>query len=198
MKGTLGALPAGEWAWGDNDNLGFNALYYKPATGENIATAHVEVNQNDPVWLYGGYQTIRNFKVFFGDEFSIKVIGANCSIEDSQFRFGGVNGVQIYGPNARAQNSISYESQRGFTVTDSGDNAILYNNVAFNNDNEGFLVNAGAQSVTIKNCIGSENAGDQFSLTQTIPPGFVAEYNDWYGANNAIFNNYISSLLSGR
>lgn len=191
-KGTLGALSAGEWAWGDNDNLGFNTLYYKPYIGENMANVHIEANQYNPIQIGRNYETLRYFKVFFGDTFGIRVTGTGCSIEESRVRFGGADGIEIKGLNTMIRNTIVYDSQRGFNVLNTANNVSLYNNVAYNNTNEGFSINASAQSVTIKNCTSSENAEYQFNLSGNMSPSFTAKYNNWFGANNTFFNDYIS------
>lgn len=41
--GTVGSLAVGEYDYGDNDTIGFNTIYYRPAAGELITTIHIEV-----------------------------------------------------------------------------------------------------------------------------------------------------------
>ncbi len=55
-QGVLGSLAAGEWAWGDNDALGYNTLYVRLANGLD-PDAMIAYGERDIVQMgYGGGQ----------------------------------------------------------------------------------------------------------------------------------------------
>lgn len=60
---TAGSLAEGEFAFGDNDTLGYNVVYYKPLSTETIATLRAEINRNSiAIEFSTDYTIVKNIK----------------------------------------------------------------------------------------------------------------------------------------
>ena len=64
-KGKTGSLNPGEWGLGDNDELGFSTLYYRPEKGDDIKSVHIEAGQReDVIVLEKAHNTCKRAKVY--------------------------------------------------------------------------------------------------------------------------------------
>jgi len=149
VDGTIGSLAAGEWAWGDNDSLGYNTIYVRDIFSGDPNVAHVSYKPTTTA-SYNIYKSVNGYYGFIGTtkhpwflDDNILPATENAPIEDNDVFEGADNypgATGLYEQRlmfsrtnndpqstwASVTNQLTNFSSSGFNDSDAIVNAPLY------------------------------------------------------------------------
>lgn len=185
QRGTAGSLSVDlNWAWGDNDTLGFNTFYIKIPSGASADDYEIIISQiNYCVDTNWGYQRFEGIWFSHGNISNIRARGIDWTTKNCIFSYADFNGFEV-GSSAKTytlENSIFFWSGHR-CVTLEVDSSITVNHAVDYSSHLFALIGAsvtGAGSMTVKNVV-SFNA-EAGSIDKKSATAVLTETNNlWY------------------
>jgi len=157
---TPGSLASGEFGYGDADTLGYNTVYYKPASGSTPSRAELVFGANNCFNVAHNYTIINNLKIRSSASGIAESSTTGCVFSNNDIGYGAGYGISSSGGDpliignechynqTHVQGAVGSENGGGFALL-SASTARLEGNYGHHNADDGVDIAGTSTAVTV-------------------------------------------------